>query len=103
VTVERMCEGRCWEVALEGTTLRVGGLELDLEALSGLEPRRVLVWAHGERASLEPSDWLGAEVLLPARAVRYEADGEEVREVWEPLRTELVVVKLFGLPFGGEA
>jgi len=109
---------RYWEPHLEGTTLHLGGLELDLDALSGPEPRRVLVYARGEEASLEPTDWLGAELLLPARGVEQvqvgevvyedEEGGARVEPVYEtrltPVNTELVLVRLFPLQvFGGEA
>lgn len=109
---------RYWEPHLEGTTLHLGGLELDLDALSGPEPRRVPVYALGEEASLEPTDWLGAELLLPARGVErvqvgemvYEDEegGARVEPVYEtrltPVNTELVLVRLFPLQvFGGEA
>lgn len=117
--VERVegCGERYWEPHLEGTTLHLGGLELDLDALSGPEPRRVLVYARGEEASLEPTDWLGAELLLPARGVErvqvgemvYEDEegGTRVEPVYEtqlrPLDLERVVLRLFPLPFEGEA
>ncbi|RTI13360.1 hypothetical protein [Thermus scotoductus] len=96
---------RYWEPHLEGTTLHLGGLELDLDALSGPEPRRVPVYARGEEASLEPTDWLGAELHLPAREVEQVQVGEVVYETrLTPVNTELVLVRLFPLQvFGGEA
>lgn len=108
---------RYWEPRLEGATLHLGGLELDLDALSGPEPRRVLVYARGEEASLEPTGWLGAVLLLPARGVEQVQVGEVVYEdeeggtrvgpVYEarlrPLDLERVVLRLFPLPFEGEA
>lgn len=108
---------RYWEPHLEGTTLHLGGLELDLDALSGPEPRRVPVYALGEEASLEPTDWLGAELLLPARGMGLvqvgemvyedEEGGTRVEPVYEarlrPLDLERVVLRLFPLPFEGEA
>lgn len=109
---------RYWEPRLEGATLHLGGLELDLDALSGPEPRRVLVYARGEEASLEPTGWLGAELHLPAREVEQvqvgevvyedEEGGARVEPVYEtrltPVNTKLVLVRLFPLQvFGGEA
>lgn len=107
---------RYWEPRLEGATLHLGGLELDLDALSGPEPRRVSVYARGEEASLEPTDWLGAELYLPAREVEQVQVGEAVYEdeeggtrmepVYETRLTpvKLVLVRLFPLQvFGGEA
>lgn len=108
---------RYWEPRLAGANLHLGGLELDLDALSGPEPRRVLVYARGEEASLEPTDWLGAELLLPAREVEQVQVGEVVYEdeeggtraepVYEarlrPLDLERVVLRLFPLPFEGGA
>lgn len=109
---------RYWEPHLEGTTLHLGGLELDLDALSGPEPRRVLVYALGEAAAtLEPTGWLGAELLLPARGVEQvqvgevvyedEEGGTRVEPVYEtrlqPLDLEQVVLRLFPPPFEGGA
>ncbi len=108
---------RYWEPRLEGATLHLGGLELDLDALSGPEPRRVLVYARGEEASLEPTGWLGAELLLPPRGVEQvqvgevvyedEEGGARVEPVYEarlqPLDLERVVLRLFPLPFEGGA
>jgi len=105
MVVEQACGGRCWEVALEGSLLRIGGLELDLEALSKPEPQRVAVYAGADGApTLEATDWLGAEVLLPGRPLEavQMGDGSEEGPVYEfryaPLNTEMVVVRLFGLP-----
>lgn len=113
MVVEQACGGRCWEVALEGSLLRIGGLELDLEALSGPESRMVAVYAGADGApTLEATDWLGAEVLLPGRPLEAVPAGEQVYEdeegqevrtpVYEyrmaPLNLELVQVRLFGLP-----
>ncbi len=118
MTVERVCAGRCWEVSREGDLLRIGGLELDLG--EGNLEGRLVVYADPEgRPTLEPTDWLGAEVLLPPRPLKavqvgevvYGDEGNEQREpVYElrpgPLNWELVRVRLFGLPpaaNGGEA
>ena len=122
MVVEQACAGRCWEVAREGHLLRIGGVELDLDALSGPEPRRVAVYADGAgQPTLEATDWLGAEVLLPGRPLEAVPVGEQVYEDEEghevrtpvydyrpaPLNWELVRVRLFGLPLqageiGGE-
>lgn len=118
MTVERMSAGRCWEVSREGNLLRIGGLELDLG--EGNLEGSLMVYADPEgRPTLEPTDWLGAEVLLPLRSLKavqvgdvvYGDEGNEQREpVYElrpdPLNWELVRVRLFGLPpaaNGGEA
>ncbi len=119
MTVERLGEP-VWNVVLEGTNLQVEGLTLDLEALSGPEPRVIRVYADAAGApTLTPSGWLGAEVLLPPRPLKavqvgevvYGDEGNEQREpVYElrpgPLNWELVRVRLFGLSpaaNGGEA
>lgn len=108
--VERVGSGPHWEPELVGTRLRVGGLELDLEALAGPSPVRLILYARGREATLEPTDWVGAEVVVPG--VREETRWEgEVRDEEgnvvelghpvverEPLRTEMVEVRLFCLP-----
>ena len=97
--VERVGSGPHWEPELVGSRLRVGGLELDLEALAGPSPTRLLIYARGREATLEPTDWVGAEVFLPPvrEEVRWEGDEAPVVER-EPLRTEMVEVRLFCLP-----
>lgn len=100
---------RTWPLELEGNTLRIGGVELDLEALSAQGLEYILVYAHGGEPRLEPSSWIGAEVVLPPREWEVKSvlvegfEGEvaasELRP--KPLNLELVRVRLFGL--GGEA
>lgn len=108
--VERVGIGPHWEPELVGTRLRLGGLELDLETLAGPTPSRVLVYARGQEATLEPTDWVGAELCLPPVREEVRWEGGEVDEdgnvIWpgtpvverEPLRTETVGVRLFPLP-----
>ncbi len=114
--VERVAEGRYWEPRVEGSTLHLGGLSLDLEALSGPEPRRIYIYAQGAEATLDPTDWLGAEVSLPRRGVEVVQVGEVVYEDGDggtrvepvygerllPLDLERVSILLFPLPIGGE-
>ncbi|APD10210.1 MULTISPECIES: hypothetical protein [Thermus] len=116
MTVERVGDGRHWEARLEGGVLYVDGVALDLEALSGPEPQRVYVYATPQGGpTLDPTDWLGAEVLLPARPLEQVEVGEMVYQLedggevverrepvyeWRPtpLRADLVRVRLFALP-----
>ena len=57
---------RVWPVELRGSTLVVGGLELNLVGLADQGVTHVLVYADGEgRPTLEATPWLGAEVGLP--------------------------------------
>lgn len=98
MTVERLGEP-VWNVTLEGTNLQVEGLTLDLEALSGPEPRVIQIYADATGApTLTPTDWLGAEVECPGRSWRW-VGGEEGGHVeMEPLSLERVRVRLFGVP-----
>ncbi|GAA6731906.1 hypothetical protein YIM73518_16700 [Thermus brockianus] len=118
MTVERVGEGRFWEAHLESGRLVVGGLEVDLEGADPLGGR-IYLYVDAEGApTLEPTGWLGAEVVLPPR--RYTTEVVEVLgpegEVYpmsvqklEPVNPELVAVRLFALPergqglYGGEA
>lgn len=103
---------RVWPVELRGSTLVVGGLELNLDGLADQGVIHVLVYADGEgRPTLEATPWLGAEVGLPSREyelVETEAvgpDGEAVTVAEarpRPLNLELVWVRLFHIQ-GGEA
>ncbi|RTH24713.1 hypothetical protein [Thermus scotoductus] len=106
--IERIGEGSVWDVTLSGNSLRVGGLVLDLEALP---PGTHFIYedASGE-ATLEATDWLGAEVYIPPREqVLVEEpvgvlEGEEptVMAVLRPgpLKLNLVSVRLFALRGG---
>ena len=113
MTVERVGEGRFWEAHLESGRLVVGGLEVGLE---GADPfgGRIYLYVDAEGApTLDPTNWLGAEVILPPR--RYTTEVVEVLgpegevfpmsvQTWEPVNPELVVVRLFALPcFGQES
>lgn len=105
MTVERVGEGRFWEVHLESGQLVVGGLEVDL----GPAPEgEIFVYADPEgNPTLEATDWLGAHISLPPRCYRMEVvgememDGEPIpllEQRPEPLNLELVRVRLYALP-----
>lgn len=107
MTMERIGEGTFWPVTLEEGRLVVGGLELDLESLSGAEPRYILVYSLEDGSpTLEATTWLGAEIFLPGRP--WESELVETVETEEgpvpvmglrmgPLNPELVVLRLFPL------
>lgn len=118
MTVEKVGEGQFWEAQLVNGRLVVGGLEVGLEGAGPLGGRIYLYVDADGAPTLEPTGWLGAEVILPPR--RYTTEVVEVLgpegEVYpmpvqklEPVNPELVVVRLFALPelgqglYGGEA
>lgn len=93
-----------WDVGIHGSRIHIGGLELSLDDLEGTIS--IFVGADGA-PTLAPTDWLGAEVVLPPRPLvlsTVEVLGDEgeplpmAQAVKGPVNEELVEVRLYPLP-----
>lgn len=63
MTIQRQGDGPHWDVHLDGNTLVVGGLRLDLDTQQGA----TAIYALPDGSpTLERTDWLGALVEVPA-------------------------------------